>query len=107
MTNPIHLEPLSLGQVGAVPWGFSPGWFLLIGLGVPVLVWLGLAWKRALDEDPHRVRRKGLRELHRWLVRMKRLGGGTPPTPAYLHGWCGAAARTWGIDVSAPTTGVV
>jgi hypothetical protein len=103
--SPTHLEPLSLGQVGSVPWGFSPGWFLLIGLGVPALVWLGLAWKRALDEDPYRVRRRGLRELRRWLIGMKRLGA--IPAPANLHGWCGAAARTWGVDVSAPTTAVV
>jgi hypothetical protein len=99
---PSHLEPLSLGQLGAVPWAFGPGWFLLIGLGVPTLTWLGLAWKRALDEDPHRLRRKALRDLRNQLARMKR--GGAVPAPTQLHGWCRAAARTWGIHALAPTT---
>jgi hypothetical protein len=103
--SPTHLEPLSLGQIGSVPWSFSPVWFLLIGLGVPALIWLGLAWKRALDEDPHRVRRTGLRQLRRHLVRIKR--SGSAPAPLHLHGWCGAAARAWGVDASTPTTGEV
>src|ERR1700739_541300 len=88
---PTHLEPLPLGQLGAVPWGFGPGWFLLIGLGVPTLTWLGLAWERALDEDPHRLRRKALRDLRNQLARMQR--GGAVPAQPQLHAWCHAAAR--------------
>jgi hypothetical protein len=99
---PTHLEPLSLGQLGAVPWGYSPTWFLLIALGVPTLTWLGFAWKRALDEDPHRFRRKALRELRGQLALMQR--GGSAPAQPQLHGWCRAAARTWGVHVLAPTT---
>jgi hypothetical protein len=96
-----HLDPLTLGQLGVTPWHFNPAWFLLLAIAVPGLAWLGFAWKRALDEDPHRLRRSGLRELRRLLVRVRR--SGSIPKPAHLHGWCHAAARTWDIRVSAPT----
>ncbi len=92
---------MSLGQLGATPWNFHPAWFLLLSLGLPALTWLGFAWKRALDEDPHRLRRSGLRELRRLLTRIRR--SGSAPQPIQLHGWCRAAARTWGVWVSAPT----
>src|SRR5882672_3632087 len=92
---------MTLGQLGGTPWSFNPAWFLLLSLGLPGLTWLGFAWKRALDEDPHRLRRSGLRELRRLLVRIRR--SGAVPQPVHLHGWCHAAARTWDIRVSAPT----
>jgi hypothetical protein len=92
---------MTLGQLGATPWSFHPAWFMLLGLGLPGLTWLGFAWKRALDEDPHRLRRSGLRELRRLLGRIRRAG--SQPQPLHLHGWCRATARTWGIRVSAPT----
>jgi hypothetical protein len=92
---------MSLGQLGAVPWSYHPAWFLLVGMGVPALTWLGFAWQRALNEDPHRLRRAGLRELRRLLARMRR--SGSLPGAPQLHGWCRAAARTWGVRVSAPT----
>jgi hypothetical protein len=91
----------TLGQLGATPWSFNPAWFLLLSLGLPGLTWLGFAWKRALDEDPHRLRRSGLRELRRLLGRIRTTG--SQPQPLHLHGWCRAAARTWGVRVSAPT----
>ena len=92
---------MTLGQLGGTPWSFNPAWFLLLSLGLPGLTWLGFAWKRALDEDPHRLRRSGLRELRRLLGRIQR--SGSQPQPLHLHGWCRAAARTWGVWVSAPT----
>src|ERR1700730_5517025 len=69
---PTHLEPLPLGEIAATPWSFSPAWFVLLAGGVPGITWLGLAWKRALDEDPHRLRRAGIRELRRLLARVRR-----------------------------------
>lgn len=98
---PVHLEALPLGQSAATPWGFSPAWFLLIALGVPALVWLGCAWKRALDEDPHRLRRRGRRELQRLLKQVGRHGAA--PAAAQLHAWMRATARTWGVALSTPT----
>jgi len=100
-----HLHPLALGQLGTTPWAFNPAWFVLLSLGLPALIWLGFAWKRALDEDPHRLRRSGLRELRRLLVHVRR--SGSVAQPVHLHGWCQAAARTWGVRVSAPTVGQV
>uniref|UniRef100_M4C651 Uncharacterized protein n=1 Tax=Hyaloperonospora arabidopsidis (strain Emoy2) TaxID=559515 RepID=M4C651_HYAAE len=60
-----------------------------------------MAWKRALDEDPTRLRRSGVRELRKLLARMRRAPG--TPEPQYLHAWLRATARTWGVGVSAPT----
>jgi hypothetical protein len=92
---------MSLGQLGATPWSFNPAWFLLLSLGLPGLTWLGCAWQRALDEDPHGLRRSGLRELQRLLGRIRR--SGSQPQQLHLHSWCRAAARTWGVRESAPT----
>ena len=64
-----HLTALPLGQLSSIPWSFHPAWFLLLAFGLPALTWLGLAWKRALDEDPHRLRRAGLRQVRRLLAR--------------------------------------
>jgi hypothetical protein len=100
-----HLNALPLGQLSSIPWSFHPAWFLLLAFGLPALSWLGLAWKRALDEDPHRLRRAGLRQVRRLLARIGRTQN--MPQPAHLHGWCQAAARTWGICVSTPTRGQV
>jgi len=100
-----HLTALPLGQLSSIPWSFHPAWFLLLAFGLPALTWLGFAWKRALDEDPHRLRRAGLRQVRRLLARVGR--GQNMPQPAHLHGWCQAAARTWGIRVSTPTRGQV
>lgn len=81
------------------PWGFSPLWFVLLSVFLPAALWTALAWKCALEEDPHRERRAGLRELRRLLARCAR----TPPRPVDLHAWFQAAARTWGVRVSTPT----
>jgi hypothetical protein len=91
--------------MAATPWSFSPGWFVLLAVGVPGVTWLGLAWKRALDEDPQRLRRSGIRELRRLLTRVRR----SRPSlqPLHLHDWCRAAARTWGVRAAAPTAGEV
>jgi hypothetical protein len=96
-----HLDPLTLSQMGVTPWYFHPAWFVLLAVVVPGLTWLGFAWKRALDADPYRLRRTGLRELRRLLVRLRR--SGSTPQAAHLHRWCHATARTWDIRVSAPT----
>src|SRR6186713_2747914 len=100
-----HLSALPLGQLSATPWSFHPAWFLLLACGLPALIWLGLAWKRALDADPHRLRRAGLRQIRRLLARVKRTN--SSPELVQLHGWCQAAARTWGVRVSTPTRGQV
>jgi hypothetical protein len=96
-----HVDPLALSQMGVTPWYFHPAWFVLLAVVVPGLTWLGFAWKRALDADPYRLRRTGLRELRRLLVRLRR--SGSTPQAAHLHRWCHATARTWDIRVSAPT----
>lgn len=102
---PVHLSPLGPDSGGATPWGFSPLWFVLLSLLLPAILWTALAWKRAIEEDPHRLRRAGNRELRRLLARLQRAGG--TPRPADLHAWLRAAARTWGVRVSAPTEGEV
>ncbi|MDB6091879.1 MAG: hypothetical protein JWN85_4663 [Gammaproteobacteria bacterium] len=102
---PAHLQPLALGEIGTTPWSFSPEWFVLLAIAVPGITWLGFAWKRALDEDPQRLRRSGIRELRRLLSHIRR--SRTCVQPLHLHGWCRAAARTWGVRVSAPTGGEV
>ena len=99
---PTHFAPLSLNAGGATPWAFNPAWCALLALGLPALLWAALAWKRALDEDPHRLRRAGSRELRRLLARLRRLG--TAPRAIDLHAWCQASARTWGIQAAAPTS---
>lgn len=101
----VHFAPLAPGSGGATPWPLNPAWFTLLALGIPATLWAGLAWKRALDEDPHRLRRAGSRELRRLLARMRRAGG--PQRLAHLHAWCQATARTWGVRVSTPTKGQV
>jgi hypothetical protein len=70
---------------------------------LPAILWTALAWKRALEEDPHRHRRAGSRELRKLLSRLQRAGG--TPRPVDLHAWFQAAARTWGVRVSTPTEG--
>lgn len=99
--SPTHLTPLALGKTAATPWSFSPAWFVLLAIGIPGITWLGFAWKRALDEDPHRLRRSGFRELRRELARLRRSRSALQA--ADLHGWCRAAAKTWGVRASAPT----
>jgi hypothetical protein len=98
---PVHLSPLELSAGGSTPWDFSPLWFLLLAALLPAILWTVLAWKRALEEDPHRLRRTGSRELRRLLSRLQR-GGGTP-RPVDLHAWFQASARTWGVRASTPT----
>jgi hypothetical protein len=102
---PTHFAPLPLNAGGATPWGFSPAWFGLLAVALPAALWAGLAWKRALDEDPHRIRRAGSRELRRLVARLRRLRAA--PQPIDLHAWCQASARTWGVQASAPTCGQV
>jgi len=99
----VHLSPLGTDSSGATPWSFSPIWFVLLSVVLPAVLWTALAWKRALDEDPHRLRRAGSRELRRLLARLQR--GSGAPRPVDLHAWFQAAARTWGIRVSTPTEG--
>jgi hypothetical protein len=98
---PVHLTPLPLNVGGVSPWGFSPAWFGLLAVGLPALLWVGLAWKRALEEDPNGPRRASSRELRRMLARVQRAGGA--PRPKDLYDWSQAAARTWGVYVSTPT----
>jgi hypothetical protein len=105
MTPTVHLAPLALDVGGTTPWDFSPIWFGLLALALPAVLWTVLAWKRALEEDPYRLRRAGSRELRRLLARLQRAGG--TPRAVDLHAWFQAAARTWGVRVSTPTSGEV
>lgn len=98
---PVHYDALPLGSSGSTPTAFNPSWLLLFALVLPVATWIGLAWKRALDADPTRLRRSGVRELRKLLAKMRRGSGSLEPR--YLHAWLRAAARTWGVGVSAPT----
>lgn len=98
---PLHLTPLPVHAGGATPWAFSPAWFVLLALAMPVALWVGLAWRRAWQDDPNRLRRAARRELQRLLARMRRAGG--LPRPVDLHAWCQAVARIWGVRVAAPT----
>lgn len=98
---PVHYDALPLGSNGNTPSALNPAWLLLLALVLPAATWIGLAWKRALDEDPTRLRRSGVRELRKLLARMRRANGALEPQ--YLHAWLRAAARTWGVGVSAPT----
>lgn len=98
---PVHYDALPLGSDGRTPTALDPAWLLLFALVLPAATWVGMAWKRALDEDPTRLRRSGVRELRKLLARMRRADGS--PEPQYLHAWLLAAARTWGVGVSAPT----
>jgi hypothetical protein len=94
------MHPLPMGELAATPWSLSPFWFIALALGVPALLWLGLAWRRALLECPNRVRRAGIREMRRLLSSLQR--GQTAPRPAHLHAWQRATARVWDIRTSAP-----
>lgn len=96
-----HLDMLPLGRSSATPWSFNPAWLLLLALAVPGVAWAGCAWKRALDTDPVRIRRSGIRELRRLLGKLGR--GRVTPQPQHLQAWLRASARAWGVRVSAPT----
>ena len=99
--SPVHLSPLPLNTGGTTPWNFNPAWFGLLAVGLPALLWIGLAWKQALEDDQHRLRRAGSRELQRLLVRIR--GAGRAPGSADLHAWCQAVARSWGVRAATPT----
>lgn len=96
-----HLQMLPLGESSATPSALNPAWLLLLALAVPAAVWAGCAWKRALDTDPMRIRRSGIRELRRLLGKLSR--SSATPQPQHLHAWLRASARAWGLRVSAPT----
>ncbi|ANO52752.1 tetratricopeptide repeat protein [Woeseia oceani] len=92
---------LPVGTNAVLPWSFHPAWFVLLPLLLTGAVWAGCAWKRALSEDPDRLRRAGLRELKHLLARVRRCRTG--PAPVHLHAWLRAAARTWNVGDAAPT----
>ncbi len=94
------MHPLPLGELAATPWSISPFWFIALALGIPGLLWLGFAWRRALLECPNRVRRAGVKEMRRLLKSLRRTN--TPPHPAHLHAWLRASARVWDVRTSAP-----
>jgi len=101
-TETLFTTLLPVGESAAIPWALHPAWFIILALTVPALAWLGFAWKRALEADPSRPRRHGLRDLKRLLdhARSEPLGC---PQPAQLHRWLQATARIWGVPVAAPT----
>lgn len=94
------MQSLPLGELGATPWSFSPLWFVGMAIALPALVWLGLAWRRALLACPNRVRRAGVKEMRRLLKAVQR--SDSPPRPAHLHAWLRATARVWDVRTSAP-----
>ena len=95
------MQVLPTGEIGATPWSLSPLWLGLLAVGVPALIWLCCAWWHVLVNDPHRLRRKGMKELRRVLRSVRRSHG--LPEPQHLHAWLRASARAWGVRVSAPT----
>lgn len=99
------MQPLPLGELAATPWSLSPFWFIALALGIPALLWLGLAWRRALLECPNLIRRAGVREMRRLLRSLQH--SDTEPRPAHLHAWLRATARVWNIRTSAPCVGEV
>lgn len=99
------MHPLPVGELAATPWSLSPFWFIALALGIPALLWLGLAWRRALLECPNRIRRAGIKEMRRLLKSLQR--SDTAPRPAHLHAWLRATARVWDIRTSAPCVGEV
>jgi hypothetical protein len=99
------MQSLPLGELAATPWSLSPFWFIAWALGVPALLWLGLAWRRALLECPNRIRRAGIKEMRRLLKSLQR--SDAAPRPAHLHAWLRATARVWNIRTSAPCVGEV
>ncbi|HWK51653.1 MAG TPA: hypothetical protein VNR40_17275 [Steroidobacter sp.] len=94
------MHPLPVGELAATPWSLSPFWFVALALGIPALLWLGLAWRRALLECPNRIRRAGIKEMQRLLKSLQR--SDMTPRPAHLHAWLRATARVWDIRTSAP-----
>lgn len=94
------MHPLPVGELAATPWSLSPLWFIALALGIPALLWLGLAWRRALLECPNRLRRAGIKEMRRLLKSLQRID--TAPRPGHLHAWLRATARVWNIRTSAP-----
>jgi hypothetical protein len=99
------MQPLPLGELAATPWSLSPFWFIALAIGAPALLWLGLAWRRALHECPNRIRRAGIKEMRRLLKSLQR--SDAAPRPAHLHAWLRATARVWNIRTSAPCVGEV
>ncbi|HEY5760387.1 MAG TPA: hypothetical protein VIU34_31400, partial [Steroidobacter sp.] len=99
------MQALPVGELAATPWSLSPFWFIALALGLPALLWLGLAWRRALLECPNRIRRAGIKEMRRLLKSLQR--SDTAPRPAHLHAWLRATARVWNVRTSAPCVGEV
>jgi hypothetical protein len=94
------MEALPLGDISATPWSLGPLWFCAMALATPAIVWLALAWRRALLECPNRVRRAGVKEMRRLLRKMQR--SDQAPRPAHLHAWLRATARVWDVRTAAP-----
>ena len=69
---PVHYDALPLGSSGHTPTALNPAWLVLLAFVLPAATWIVLAWKRALDEDPTRLRRSGVRELRKLLAKMAR-----------------------------------
>lgn len=94
------MHPLPLGELAATPWSLSPYWLIALALGIPALLWLGLAWRRCLLECPNRVRRAGIKEMRRLLKVVQHSNG--LPRPAHLSAWLRIAARVWNVRTAAP-----
>jgi hypothetical protein len=94
------MQTLPLGDLAGTPWSLSPLWFLAMALAIPGLVWLALAWRRAVLECPNRIRRAGVKEMRRLLKNLQRAE--KSPQPVHLHAWLRATARVWDVRTSAP-----
>ncbi|MFT4047358.1 MAG: hypothetical protein QM661_11775 [Solimonas sp.] len=94
--------PLPLGRLGAAPWTLHPLWFVGAALLVPLALWIALAWKRALDTDPRRWRRRGVRDLRRVLQDLRHAASAVPDAKQ-LYRWRDAAARAWNLRLATPT----
>jgi hypothetical protein len=101
----MHPEPLPIGELPAIPWSFSPAWFIALAALLPAVAWLAFAWRRAFAQDPNSLRRSGIKEL-RYVLRSVGRSDSTL-RPWHLHAWLRATAKAWGVRVSAPTGGQV
>ncbi len=94
-------EPLGSSGLSFAPHGLAWWWWLPLALAVPVVVWLGLAWRLMNRSDPYQARRTAQRELLRLLGTLARTGAAADA--ASLLTWRQLAAQLWRIDRATPT----
>ncbi|WP_158277595.1 BatD family protein [Opitutus sp. ER46] len=79
--------------------------WLIAPFGGVLLLWLALAWRRALRTDPIRPRREAHARLTGLLTQMQASAG--TPAPEQLRAWQRDSATLWGVAHAAPATWVL